>query len=383
MGIMGPQTKSGLGRTLQWVKRMTVSDYFSDDYPAARAAFVEAAKAAGASLTRYRNPGLGPAGEDLSCDTAWIGPSDAEFVLVTLSATHGVEGFCGSGVQVGCFRSGVAGELPAGVAHLAIHAINPHGFAWLRRVTEENVDLNRNFADFSRPLPRNVRYEELAEVICPPTWDEATIARSGAELADYAERHGAKALQSAISGGQYSHSDGIFYGGRAPTWAHLTLKEIFASQLARAKRVAVVDYHTGLGPRGHGERICVHPPDGEGLARAEDWYSGDVTSPALGNSASVVLEGVNVIGMEEALPEGCELTAVALEYGTIPTEQVRLALRADNWLHLHGDLDSARGREIKAQIRAAFYQDADDWKEAIWQRGLDTQRLALAGLTQS
>ena len=30
MGIMGPQTKSGLGRTLQWAKRMTVSDYFSD-----------------------------------------------------------------------------------------------------------------------------------------------------------------------------------------------------------------------------------------------------------------------------------------------------------------------------------------------------------------
>jgi hypothetical protein len=361
---------------------MAISDYFSDNYTAARAVFIDAARAEGASLTRYENPGRGPGGEDLSCDTAWLGPPNAERVLVSLSATHGVEGFCGSGVQVGWFRSGLAAELPAGTAYLAIHAINPHGFAWLRRVTEENVDLNRNFADFSRPLPRNVRYEELAEVICPPTWDEATIAQSATELAAYAEHHGPKALQSAISGGQYSHPDGIFYGGRAATWAHVTLKEIFARELAAARRVAVVDYHTGLGPRGHGERICVHPPEGGGLARAEEWYGGDVTSPALGNSASVVLEGVNVIGMEEALPVDCELTAVALEYGTIPTEQVRLALRADNWLHTYGEPDTARGRQIKEQIRAAFFQDAADWKEAVWERALETQRLALAGLTQ-
>ena len=26
-----------------------------------------------------------------------------------------------------------------------LHALNPYGFAWLRRVNEHNVDLNRNF----------------------------------------------------------------------------------------------------------------------------------------------------------------------------------------------------------------------------------------------
>jgi len=30
-------------------------------------------------------------------------------------------------------------------------AVNPHGFAWLRRVNEDNVDLNRNFIDFPQP----------------------------------------------------------------------------------------------------------------------------------------------------------------------------------------------------------------------------------------
>ena len=49
--------------------------------------------------------------------------------------------------------------------------------------------------------------------------------------------------------------------------------------------------------------------------------------------------------------------------------------------HLHGEIDSAKGRAIKAQIREAFYQDADDWKEMIWERAVETQRLATAGLS--
>ncbi len=43
----------------------------------------------------------------------------------------------------------------------------------------------------------------------------------------------------------------------------------------------------------------------------------------------------------------------ALEYGTQPVPDVMLALRADNWLHLHGDVGSAQGRAIKRQVRDA------------------------------
>ena len=92
-----------------------------------------------------------------------------------------------------------------------------------------------------------------------------------------------------------------------------------------------------------------------------------------GTSSSVELTGFNVIGMEEAAPRAA-LTAIALEYGTIPTPRVRLALRADNWLHYHGDPASAQGKAIKQQIREAFYQDADDWKTMIWERAMENPR---------
>ncbi|MFQ5468273.1 MAG: M14 family metallopeptidase [Kiloniellaceae bacterium] len=361
---------------------MSVSAYFSKDYTEARRKFLDAAAGAEARLAHHPCPAPGPGGEALFTDTAWIGPADAACVLVTVSATHGVEGFCGSGVQVGWFEAGLHKDMPPGTALLAIHAINPHGFAWLRRVTEDNVDLNRNFVDHDQPYPLNAGYEELHEAICPTDWDDATIAATREVFAAYVEAHGTRALQSAISAGQYSHADGLFFGGNAPTWPRTALLAILAAQLGQAQRVAVVDYHTGLGPRGHGERICVHRPDSDGLARAGNWYNEDITSPYLGSSSSVELHGVNLDGLEAALPHA-QVTSVALEYGTLPTEEVKLALRADNWLHVHGDPASPKGRGIKAQIRAAFYQDADDWKQMIWERGLETQRLALKGLNGS
>ncbi|WP_299615373.1 M14 family metallopeptidase [Pelagibius sp.] len=359
---------------------MAAAQYFSRDYSEARQRFTAAASAADARLFTYAHPGKGPAEEDLSTHVAWLGPEDAERVLLTISGTHGAEGFCGAGVQTGWFESGLAGESANGIAQMAIHAINPHGFAWLRRVTEDNVDLNRNFVDFAGHLPENQGYDELAEALCPPNWDDATIAETREVLAAYAEAHGMDALQRAVSGGQYRHPEGIFYGGAASTWSHRSLKDILRRHLSEAKQIAIIDYHTGLGPRGHGERICPAAPGSDGLARVREWYGDDHTCPALGTSSASEIHGFNVIGMEEALPEA-SMTAIALEYGTLPTEEVKLALRADNWLHLHGDLASAKGRAIKDQIREAFYQDADDWKQMVWERAIQTQRLALAGLS--
>ena len=361
---------------------MSVSGYFSRDYEEARNRFVEASAQAGAAMTSYTCPSTGPGGETLTTDVAWHGDAEAERVMVTISATHGAEGFCGSGVQNGWLDSGLYKELPKGLAVLQIHAINPHGFAWLRRVTEDNIDLNRNFVDHQSSYPENAAYDELADAICPATWDDATIAETYKVLRSYADTHGEKSLQAAISGGQYSHADGLFFGGNKVTWSHKTLMEIFSEKLSKAKKVAVIDYHTGLGPRGHGERICCHAPESQELKRATDWYNGDITSPYLGTSSSVELHGVNVFGMERNLTHA-EITVIALEYGTQSSPEVNQALRADNWLHLHGDLDSAKGREIKRQVRDAFYQDADDWKSDIWNRAIATQDMALKGLSES
>ena len=146
--------------------------HFSQRYAEARAKFLAAADAAGLDATSHPHPMLGRDGEPLALDVVRDGPLDAASLLIVSSACHGVEGFCGSGVQTALLHASAwrRAAAEAGVAVLYLHALNPYGFSWWRRTTHENVDLNRNFHDFSQPLPRNPGYDELAAALVPASW---------------------------------------------------------------------------------------------------------------------------------------------------------------------------------------------------------------------
>ncbi len=358
-----------------------IFDYFSGNYAQARRSFREAAEGVGALLESHHNPATGPGGIPLATDTARLGASAAERLLIVMSGTHGVECFCGSGLQVGLLRSGLAAELPKGTALLMIHAINPSGFAWVRRVTENNVDLNRNFVDHSRPHPANPGYDELRDAICPDDWLGGQAA-ADARLDAYGRAHGAMALQSAISSGQYVDPEGVFYGGIEPTWSNRTLRAILRRHADGARHAAFIDLHTGLGPYGVGEVMNNHNPGHSGFTRVKDWFGAEATSTEDGNSSSAPLSGDTNVALDEEMP-GTAVTGITLEYGTEPVKAMLDAIRADNWLHIHGKLDTPEGRAIKARIRQAFYPDKNDWRRMVWERAVEVTRRMADGLAQS
>jgi hypothetical protein len=266
----------------------------------------------------------------------------------------------------------------ARVAVLYIHALNPYGFSWWRRTTQENVDLNRNFHDFSQPLPRNDAYDELATAIVPTHWPPPEGAQ--AALQRYAEQHGPARLQQAISGGQYEHPEGLFYGGRNPTWSHVTLRHVLQEHATRCARLGWIDLHTGLGPLGVGERIFACRDDAAALQRARDWWGERVTSIYDGSSTSAPLEGLMWLAAHEECAQA-EYTGIALEYGTLPITDMIDALRADQWLENHPDAPEAQRVQIKQRTRDAFYVDTDEWKQRIVEQALDAARGALRGLS--
>lgn len=353
---------------------------FGVDYQDARAKFLEAATEAGASLEAIRHPERGPDGGELMTDVSWIGARSAEAVLVMISATHGVEGFCGSGAQVDWLRREEYRRLSPGTAALIVHAINPYGFAWLRRVTHENVDLNRNWVDFDAPRKRNPGYEALAEAICPPEWTAETRETTARTLDAYGAEHGAAALQQALSGGQYKHPRGIYFGGSGPTWSRRTQSRIFDHYLGGARRIAIIDYHTGLGPWGYGEQIVVERPGSATFRRAASWYGGAITSPSASESSSVDVIGDGLSFAPRLLPNA-EVTAMALEFGVQPIMAMLNALRADAWLHAYGDPMSSCGQAIQSELRAAFFDDSDVWKGMVAGQSLLATRQAVKGLT--
>ena len=345
-----------------------VTAYFSPSYRVARDRFLEAANNAGAAIESFEHPHAGPDGESLFTDVALIGPTGASNILVMGSGTHGVEGFAGSGIQTGLVREGIASRLPPGVSLVFIHAINPYGFAHLRRFNEDNVDLNRNFRDQSTAPKTNHGYEELADILAPRTlsfWSEVVTWSRILWLYATDKRE----LQEAITGGQYSHPEGLFYGGTFDTWSNKTLHSIIDRYLSRADRVVLVDFHTGLGPFGYGEIILnVRKNDKAPVERAVAiWGPDRVRSTDTGESVSVHLDASVKVAFAKAL--GGKVTAVSLEFGTEPGTEVVKALRAENWLHHHGGVDHPEAKEIKNRLLRAFYPDSDEWKTAVWNQG--------------
>jgi len=345
------------------------------DYTAARTAFLAAAHAAGASLTTHPHPDAGPDDGALGTDVAVLGPLDAPHRLLVVSGTHGVEGFAGSLCQTTWLRDGL--DLPPDVGVVLVHAINPYGFAWVRRVNEDNVDLNRNCIDFDAGVPENSGYDELADALVPPSWDDATQTRTAEQLLEYAGVHGFDGLQDAVSTGQYRHPRGIFFGGEGPVWSQRTLRTIVLTHLADARDLAILDLHTGLGPFGHGELIASHP-DSDGKARLEACFDG-YTIPAEGTSVSADVQGDVLDAMEAWLP-GVGVAGVAIEWGTVDIIEVSTALRADAWLHGYADPRGPEARAVKEQLRAAFAPDDPRWADLVVERFVGVRDRALAGL---
>jgi hypothetical protein len=341
--------------------------FFSADYSEARAKFIAAAAARGLKHTAYLNPhAKGPKGEDLTIDVAVLGPADAKAGLLVISGTHGVEGYAGSGAQIGWLQSTRNANWPAGMKLVLVHALNPYGFAWNRRVNEENVDLNRNFVDHAHPYPMNLGYELLKSAIAPADLKPETLELADNKLRLYGKEHGLFALQEAISKGQYTHPDGMYFGGRREQWSVGQILHIARREFGHATRVGIVDIHTGLGAYGHGEIITEDEASDPRYTRSKLWW-GDVRSTRAGESVSAHVLGSIDSGLIAALPHA-EVTAGGLEFGTYPTLEVFQGLRADNWLHILGDPLGHEAPAIKAAIRKAFYPDQDDWKAMVWER---------------
>jgi hypothetical protein len=339
--------------------------HFSGSYAEARRKFLDAATARGASVESFvldAHPGA--LGETLAMDVARLGPAQAERLLIVSSGTHGPEGFCGSGCQVAALHDDalLARFEQAGIALLLVHAVNPHGFSHLHRTNEDNIDLNRNHIDFGTPLPANPAYAEVEPLVLTAGWPPT--AADQAALAAYIEKHGLRAFRAAVTSGQYTSPDGLFYGGTAPSWSNRSIRAILRKYAASARHIGWIDVHTGLGPYGHGEKIYAGRNAPADLARARAWWGADVFAPFEGTSASPDVSGPVVSTVHDECPQA-QTALMGLEFGTLPDGEVLERLRADTWLRKHPEVPAEQQLRIRQGLRDAFYCDNDEWKGMV------------------
>jgi len=365
---------------------MTFADYFSGSYEDLRKKFLIAAESAQAHVEHFRCPADGPGGQALYTDVARIGSDSAEKMLVLVAGTHGVEGYSGSGCLTAGLHSTIQRPLPGNLAVVLINLLNPYGAAWLRRQNEDNVDVNRNFIDHSAK-PENAPYAALHAALVPADLAQATLAKADDDIRAYRESVG-DALYWRAYGGQYSHPDGVFYGGDKPAWSNLLLQQVLQDQCTKASEIAFIDIHSGLGPFGHGTIIAADRMDSQNFARAKSWYGDALISLADIDSADgteaepEATEGHTMDCVAALFPDKI-LTCTTVEFGTFGFDDCIPQMRAEAWLHLHGDPLSAKGEEIRRQWLRVFYPNSPDWLEMIWRRSDQVIRQSIAGLANT
>lgn len=331
---------------------------FSKSYREADSKFLDAANASGGVVRSYvLNSHIGLDGEPLVLRTLRMGGGDISQLTILMSGVHGVEGYLGSAVQLACLREDIL--KPAGLRHgvLFVHAVNPYGFSYNRRVNERNVDINRNFLDFTEPFPRNELYTGLHKIIGP----ESDLSSMNARLASWIEKHGLPAYQAAFTEGQYEFPDGVYYGGREASWSQLTLWKILRDATAGAQRILFLDVHTGLG--GYGELQPIHIGSRTDLEFARAQFRQPIASLAGGSYSSPDLQGT-LGGAISAEFKFRQSAYVALEVGTRPLSVVVDSLRRENWHYNQGRADAGSRKQASNDLRDAFYPDEDAWKRA-------------------
>jgi polar amino acid transport system ATP-binding protein len=341
---------------------MDLAAFYRPTYFEARALFEEQAAAFGASLHEFASPAPGPNGETLLTTVALACNGTPKNIFVTTSAVHGVEGYYGSACQSAWLATHTLKDLPKDCGIVFIHAMNPYGFAYNRRVTHEGVDLNRNFRDFSKFIPENVGYSALADSLVPRTW-AGDIRNAADDILAAAKAHAPEKFQAAVSAGQYHHPKGVFYGGTAPTWSHQTFGDIYDAFIApTAENIIHIDFHTGWGDYGNLEAYSIVGKTEPNHVRAHNYFSH--VMPVMPSPYPV--HGSLVEHMLFKSSEQLTVTACAIEVGTMPLPKDTInALRADHFIQAYGCPKSDIGQEITRELKSACAPADHQWKNNV------------------
>jgi len=347
-------------------------DFFSNDYGTARDRFRAAADSARALRACLTLPEQGPEGGPLTIDIAWWGDRAPRRTLLHTSGVHGVEAFAGSAVQIAALRTLPAP--PAECALILVHVLNPFGMAWLRRVNEHNVDLNRNFfAEDARPKQQVTLYDGIDMLLNPPGPPVNDFFRL--RLMAHAARHGTRRLMQAIAQGQYRYPRGLFFGGAHLEPGPAAYLDWLGRNLGQAEYLFALDLHTGLGRRG--ETLLFFEP-------AAAVTPSSVLRSALGRPLpSLVTEGSRPYrvsgGMGTAMPRTlphAKIDCVLQEIGTYGPISILSALRDENRWHHYG----TGGIEhwSKRALLEALCPHAPAWRARALEEGLAMLRAAAA-----
>jgi hypothetical protein len=348
---------------------------FSPDYVAARARLRAAALSLGAHVEAHGIDPLGPDGEALTLDAVRLGAPDAERVVLVTSGLHGIESDYGSAVQAALLEEAIGGwRPPPDGAVWLIHALNPWGMAWRRRVNEDNVDLNRNFLLPDQPWrgtpPGYAEVDRILNPSTPPSRFDPFLPRA----AWVALRRGGTFLQATAAAGQYDRPRGLFFGGNGPSRTSVILREQLPRWTGSARSVLHLDLATGVGPRGRLLLLSRHPSDAPGHLRLVRAFGEEPVVPLPAEGSPV--RGELLDWMAHHLPH-LDYEGVVAKVGTVGPMRLLQALRAENRAFHHGEPEHPATVRAREGLEEALCPTDRRWRDRVVPLGVRLCQRAL------
>ncbi|MFW5886753.1 MAG: M14 family metallopeptidase [Bacteroidota bacterium] len=234
--------------------------YFKDSYKECRREFLSRGKKLSklykyVKQNKYKIPCKN--NDDLNVDLCLVSnkKKPANHLVLITSGLHGIEGYAGSALQNLLMDELIKNpELLKENDILLVHALNPWGFKYNRRVSANNVDINRNFhvnPDFFKI--QNKIYGKINHLINPSKKFSESIPTLIQFILIFLAlifRFSRKMLVQAVGEGQYEHEKGIIFGGKDFEYQRKIMDDIHDKIIKKYNHVFVIDLHTGLGKKG-------------------------------------------------------------------------------------------------------------------------------------
>ena len=352
-------------------------DYFHKTYEDCRSAFTEKADQLvsqydGVEVSKIPVPCK--ADPELIIDFCYIPAQNySDSLLILSSGIHGVEAFLGSAVQLMAMEEILSPDRLDTTGILLIHGMNPYGFKYLRRVTENNIDLNRNCTiDESLYETKNEMYGKLYDMLNPQgEANHRSLRNRHFHLVALQKilAESMSVLRQAITQGQYEYPEGLFFGGKELEPQIAAITPILQEKMMPYSRILTIDLHTGYGKNGTMHLFPNPVEDADIKAGIEELFAGYTID--WGDSDDFYTYTGSFADYIGSLAPGKTYYPMVFEFGTMDSQKSFGSIRSlhnfilENQGYHYGYKNEKTEAKIKENFLEMFYPSDKAWRSKV------------------
>ncbi len=313
-------------------------------------------------------------------------PQNTDKLLVLSSGVHGSEAFTGSAIQQMFMKELITPDLLSDMGVLIIHGLNPYGFKYHRRVTENNVDLNRGSeVDSALFKMKNPGYAALNGLINP----KGKVSTSSFRNRFYYLRSISSTIKTSISvtrqaivQGQYEYPEGLFFGGFEFEPQIDSLRRILPDYFSSYKTILEIDLHTAFGTRNVLHLFPNTINDPEIKKKTEAVFEGQYINWGDSDDFYTVSGSFADAFLSKLCPEALYLYMV-FEWGTFDAEKtfgsiksLQILVNENQGFH-YGYKNDLQKQKIMKSTGELYYPSSEAWRSNAMEMGREMLSLVL------